>query len=123
MIRLDRLSKTFGFGADTKKVAGAPDQGAGHGGPGGGGGGRGPGGGGFGSPRGMGGMFGPSNTTRRYNLTLTASARNLFNTWNPGPPIGNLSSTMFGHSNSLAGGPFSSGSANRRVDFQALFSF
>jgi len=118
-----RLSKTFGFGADTKKVAGAPDQGAGHGGPGGGGGGRGPGGGGFGSPRGMGGMFGPSNTTRRYNLTLTASARNLFNTWNPGPPIGNLSSTMFGHSNSLAGGPFSSGSANRRVDFQALFSF
>ncbi len=73
--------------------------------------------------RGMGSIFGPSNTTRRYNLTLTATARNLFNTWNPGSPIGNLSSTMFGKSNSLAGGPFSSGTANRRVDFQALFSF
>jgi hypothetical protein len=71
----------------------------------------------------MGGIFGPSNTTRRYNLTLTASARNLLNTWNPGLPTGNLSSTMFGKSNSLAGGPFSSGSANRRIDFQALFSF
>jgi len=71
----------------------------------------------------MGGVFGPSNTTRRYNLTLTVMARNLFNTWNPGLPIGNLSSTAFGKTNSLAGGPFSSGSANRRVDFQALFSF
>ena len=117
-----RLSKTFGFGADTKKPAAAPDQGP-AGGGGGGGGHGGPPGGGFGRPRGMGGVFGPSNTTHRYNLTLTVMARNLFNTWNPGLPIGNLSSTAFGKTNSLAGGPFSSGSANRRVDFQALFSF
>ena len=75
-------------------------------------------------PRGLGNVFGPSNTTRRYNLTISAMARNLFNTWNPGAPIGNLSSTMFGKSNSLPGGPFSSGStANRIFDLSATFSF
>ncbi len=117
-----RVSKTFGFGSETKKPSASPaDQGSGpsHG----GGGHGGPPGGGFGGPRGMGGIFGPSSTSRRYNLTLTATARNLFNTWNPGLPIGDLSSPMFGKSNSLAGGPFSSGSANRRLDFQAAFSF
>jgi hypothetical protein len=117
-----RVSKTFGFGAETKKPNAAPDQGGQ--GPGGhGGGGRGGPGGGFGSPHGMGGIFSPATTTRRYNLTLTMTARNIFNTWNPGLPIGNLSSTMFGRTSSLAGGPFSSGTANRRVDFQAVFSF
>jgi hypothetical protein len=50
-------------------------------------------------------------------------ARNLFNTWNPGTPIGNVTSTMFGRSTSLAGGPFSSGTANRRFDLQAIFTF
>ena len=117
-----RVSKTFGFGSETKKPSASPaDQGSGpsHG----GGGHGGPPGGGFGGPRGMGGIFGPSTTSRRYNLTLTATARNLFNTWNPGSPIGNLSSPMFGKTNSLAGGPFSSGTANRRLDFQAVFSF
>jgi hypothetical protein len=116
-----RLSKTFGFGADTKKpsAASSPDGGQ-HGG---GGGGRGGPAGGFGAPRGMGGLFGPSNTTRRYNLTVAAMARNLFNTWNPGLPVGNLSSTQFGKSNSLAGGPFSSGTSNRRIDLSATFTF
>jgi len=51
-------------------------------------------------------------------------ARNLFNTWNPGAPIGDLSSTMFGKSNSLPGGPFSAGStANRIFDLSATFAF
>ena len=122
-----RVSKTFGFGADTKKGnTSAADQGPGqHGGGGGGRGHGGPGGGGGGlaGPRGMGGLFGPSNTSRRYNLTISAMARNLFNTWNPGSPVGNLSSTRFGKSNSLAGGPFSSGTANRRFDVQATFTF
>jgi hypothetical protein len=114
-----RLSKTFGFGPELNKGREqTPNQG---GGPGGGG--RGGPGGGLGGPRGMGGLFGPSNTSRRYNLTFTAMARNLFNTWNPGTPNGNLSSSSFGTSNSLAGGPFSSGSANRRIDLQATFSF
>jgi hypothetical protein len=116
-----RLSKTFGFGSDTKKASAAADQGPGPAHSGGGHGG--PSGGGFASPRGMGGLFGAANTSRRYNLTITAMARNLLNTWNQGSPIGNLSSTMFGRTNSLAGGPFSSGTANRRFDLQATFSF
>jgi hypothetical protein len=106
-----RLSKTFGLGPDMRKGTQAQDQGGTSSGS------------SFGVPRGMGGMFGPSNTTRRYNLTITAMARNLLNTWNPGTPIGNLASTMFGKSNSLASGPHSTGTANRRIDLQAIFSF
>ena len=71
----------------------------------------------------MGGLFGNANTTRRYNLTITATARNLLNTWNPGTPIGNVQSSNFGKATGVAGGPFSSGSANRRFDLQATFSF
>lgn len=118
-----RASKTFGFGADTKKASASAPSGGPGGGPGGGGGGRGP-GGGMAGPRGLGNVFGPSSTTRRYNLTIAAMARNLFNTWNPGAPIGDLSSTMFGKSNSLPGGPFSAGStANRIFDLSATFAF
>ena len=118
-----RLSKTFAFGPE-KKGAGAG------GGPGGGGGGRGPGGpgGGLGG-RGLtgagggGGMFGGAPTNRRYNLTFGVSARNLFNRVNLATPIGDLQSPLFGQSIAIAGGPFSSGSANRRIDLQATFSF
>ena len=119
-----RASKTFGFGAETNKGGNQAQSQSGQGGGGGGRGGPGgPPGGGFGGGRGMGGLFANANTSRRYNLTITAMARNLFNTWNPGSPVGNLSSTLFGKSNSLAGGPFSSGTANRRFDLQATFSF
>jgi len=117
-----RVSKTFGFG-EKKEVA--PKSGPG--GPGGATVGRGPGGG----PRGGGGggehgavMFGggaPSN--KRYNLTFSVSARNIFNNVNVANPIGNLSSPLFGQSNALAGGPFSSSTANRRIDLQVLFNF
>jgi hypothetical protein len=117
-----RFSKTFGFGAETKSSSAAPGPGSGGEGHGGGGKG-GPGGAASGLAHGMGSVFAPSTTTRRYNLTFTTTARNILNTWNPGTPIGNLSSTMFGKSTSLAGGPFSSGSADRRIDFQALLSF
>jgi len=69
-------------------------------------------------------FFGPGNASnRRYNLTFSISARNLLNSFNPGPPVGNLSSPFFGQSIALAGGPFSSASANRRVDLQVRFSF
>jgi hypothetical protein len=122
-----RFSKTFGFGADTKKPNASNSTQGGPGGPGGGpGGGRGPGGppgGGFGGPRGIGNVFGAANTTKRYNLTFAVMARNLFNTWNPGTPVGDLSSSLFGKSNALAGGPFSSGTANRRIDLSANFTF
>jgi hypothetical protein len=117
-----RLSKTFGFGRETKG-GGTPDSGGGRGGRGGG-----PPGGGLGG-RGLtggggGGMFGGGTTTdRRYNLTFTVSGRNVLNRVNLAPPVGSLSSPLFGQSNQLEGGPYSSAGANRRIDLQVLFSF
>jgi len=111
-----RLSKTFGFGRETKGGGGGGF--GGRGGPRGGGlGGRGLSGGG-GNPFAFG-----SSTNRRYNLTFSISARNLLNTFNPGNPVANLSSPLFGQTLSTGGGPFASASANRRVDLQVRFSF
>jgi hypothetical protein len=112
-----RLSKTIGLGPKTESHSAGGPRGGGGGGRGGGLGGRGLGGGG-GSPFNFG-----NETTHRYNLTFSVSARNLLNNVNYAPPIGNLDSPIFGTSNALAGPPFSSGSANRRIDLQMLFSF
>ncbi|MGC2245513.1 MAG: carboxypeptidase regulatory-like domain-containing protein, partial [Terriglobales bacterium] len=117
------LSKTFGFGPEIH--GGAGQQGGSpsghnpvaHAGGGGVGFGRGPGGGGHG------GIFGAASTNRRYNLTLSLNARNALNNVNPGVPIGVITSTDFGRSVSLAGGPFSSPAANRKIELQAAFSF
>jgi len=120
-----RLSKTFGLGpkveGTTASAGGGPRGGGGGGGGHGGGlggrgltGGGGPGGGPF--------IFG-GETSHKYNLTFSVSARNLLNNVNYAPPIGNLDSPLFGTPNALAGAPFSSGSANRRIDLQMLFSF
>ena len=85
--------------------------------------------GGMGGPRGRGGpggMFGDASTGKRFNITLSASARNLFNRVNLAPPNGNLSSLLFGDSLSLAGGMGPGGNsaaANRRLDFQLRFTF
>jgi hypothetical protein len=113
-----RLSKTFGFGPKLKSTGGN------QGGPGGdhrGGGG----GGGRGGPLfgGGGPMMMGSPSDRRYNLTLSASARNVFNKVNFGNPGGVLGSPFFDKYNSLQGGPFSTGVAVRRIDLQAAFSF
>jgi hypothetical protein len=123
-----RVSKTFGFGGESgggRNAGGA--GGPGGGGPrGGGGGGRGgpggggPGGGPFG---GGGGGGGGASTGRRYNLTLSVNARNIFNDVNYAQPIGTLGSRLFGESTSLAGGPFNANGANRQVYVQASFSF
>jgi hypothetical protein len=119
-----RLSKTFGFGKVKEATAAAGPGGPGGGGtfgrgPGpGGGGGR---GGGFGGGRGGGLDSGATN--RRYGLTFAVSARNVFNNVNLATPVGNLSSPLFGESNGLAGGPYSSNTANRRIDLQVTFSF
>jgi Carboxypeptidase regulatory-like domain len=133
-----RVSKTVGLGKKTENgAAGDNGQGGGRGGPGGaGGGGRGGGGapggglgprglsgGGGGSPFGAGGSAG-----RRYSLTFSVSARNLFNNVNVGPLVGNLDSPLFGRANAL-GGVFGGGagnllsSSNRRIDLQMTFSF
>jgi hypothetical protein len=118
-----RLAKSFGFGPDT----GGKNTAQGGGGPGGGGPplGSGPrGGGGFGrGGPGGGGFGGGPATTRRYNLTFSVNARNILNKVNPAVPVGVLSSKNFGQSIALAGGPFSSAAANRKIELQAMFSF
>ena len=113
-----RVSKTFGFGEKKETAARG-------GGPGGGTFGRGPGGhgGGGGGGEHGGGMFGGNPSNNRYNLTFSVNARNLFNNVNVSNPIGNLSSPLFGESNGLAGGPFSSSTANRRIDLQLMLNF
>ena len=113
-----RLAKTFGFGPQLKNTQGA---GGGPGGPGGGRGGGGQRGGplfGGGGPMGLG-----SGSDRRYQLTLSASVRNVFNKVNFANPGGVLGSPFFDKFDNLQGGPFSTGVANRRIDLQASFSF
>jgi hypothetical protein len=123
-----RLSKTFGFGRKTEgATAGGgmpgPPPGGGRGGPppgGGGGGGLGPGGlssSGGRPPGPMGSMV-----SYRYNLTLGVGAINAFNIVNLAAPVGQLSSPLFGKSNSLAAG-FGPAGGNRTIDFQVAFSF
>ena len=112
-----RLGKTFGLGPKLEKNAAAAGQaGHQHGGPGGN-----PFGGGMGGGRG--GPFGGDTSDRRYNLTFNVLVRNLFNNVNPAAPIGNITSPFFAQSIALAGGPFGSGSYNRRIDLQVQFSF
>jgi len=122
-----RLAKTFGFGPETGGKSGVQQVGGpGGGGPGGGGGPRGGGGGGGGGfGRGPGGGFGGmvAGASRRYNLTFSVNARNVLNKVNAATPIGTLSSSSFGQSIALAGGPFSSPAANRKIELQAMFSF
>lgn len=114
-----RANKTFGIGPKVEHAAGGGNGpgGPGPGGPGGPGGrggrGGGPGGGGFGS-----------NTGHRYNLTLGAQAFNLFNVVPYGTPNSIVSSgPEFGRFTTLAGGPFSSSTAVRRLTLQANFTF
>jgi uncharacterized membrane protein YgcG len=112
-----RVSKVFGFGKEGGKTQGS--QGGGGGGDRHGPGGMGPRMGGGGGPFGGGG----ATTNRRYNLTLSIQSMNILNHVNYGNPIGNLSSPYFGESKTLAGGPFGTNSAVRRVFLQAQFAF
>jgi hypothetical protein len=138
-----RVSKAFGIGPKVESAGDATGQGGPPrgGGPGGGrggppGGGLGPGGlGGGGGRGGPGGMFGPTNTGHKYTLNFSAQALNLFNNIDYGQPTGTIVPTLdsstglygpgsqFGHSTSLAGQIFSTGSAARRVFVQVVFSF
>ena len=121
-----RLSKTIGLGRKTESrtIGGpmGPLPGGGRGGPppGGPGGGLGP--GGLSSGGGRGGPPG-QNVNYRYNLTLGIGAMNAFNIVNLGAPVGQLSSPIFGKSNSLASGFGPPGGGNRQIDFQVMFSF
>jgi hypothetical protein len=140
-----RLGKNFGFGKSPQPVAASGGQPAGgqlgggalagagrggRGGRGGGGGGRGAGGGGRG-PGGGGGFFGGPEVRKPYNLNLSINFNNLFNTVNLGTPVGNIASSRFGQSTSIAGGfggfgpggGGGGGSSNRRIELQARFSW
>jgi hypothetical protein len=124
-----RMSKSFGIGP---KVEGGARMNGGFGGPGGGPppgggpGGGGPPGGGLG-PGGLSGRGGPPRmdqaASRKYSLTFSAMARNIFNNVNLAQPVGILQSPLFGKSNSLAGGFFSSPASNRSIDLQLSFNF
>jgi hypothetical protein len=130
-----RVARTWSFGR--KGESGPQNQGGPQGGPpgggpppGGGGGGRGgPGGGGPGGGGPM--MFGGGvNGGKKYNLTLTASARNLFNHANYAAPSGDLASPLFGQYTALTGGfgPGPAGSSSgstyeRKIDLQLRFQF
>ncbi|HKF49592.1 MAG TPA: TonB-dependent receptor [Terracidiphilus sp.] len=124
-----RVSRGFGFGPEKSGPSGPNGGGPWGGGDGGGhrggppGGGLGPGGlsGGGGGPRGM--FGGGSASSRKYALTFSAQALNLFNNINYGGPNGTIGSPYFLRSTTLAGGMFSSGAASRRIFLQAIFSF
>jgi Carboxypeptidase regulatory-like domain/TonB dependent receptor len=126
-----RVAKSFGVGPRVEEGQGAKTDGGG-----------GPGGGGRGGGRGMpgmglggsgGGRPGGQNARvdRRYSITLSAFAHNIFNVVNlappngtlGGPPDGTTNSPFFGKSNQLASGFFSHNSAVRDFNFQALFNF
>jgi hypothetical protein len=72
----------------------------------------------------MGGMFGGGAASgRKYSLTFSAQALNLFNNIDYGGPNGVVGSRRFDQSTTLAGGIFSTGSASRRIFVQAIFAF
>jgi Carboxypeptidase regulatory-like domain len=144
-----RVSRAFGIGPKVEQSGGPQQGGRGPGGfgggfgggpgGGGGGGGRGGGGGGFGGGfgGGGGGRGGMSNTGRKYSLTFSVQALNLFNDIDLGTPSGTVApkwdsmtgitgpGSRFDTSTSLAGGIFASptNSAARRMQFQMFFTF
>ncbi len=79
------------------------------------------------APRGNGGLFAPASTSKKYNLTVAMSGRNILNHTNQGPIIGNITSPLFGHSNQVAGSPngegFSENASNRRLELQIRFTY
>lgn len=129
-----RISRAIGFGPE---IVVTPRGGAAGGGGGRGGGARGGGGSRGGGGRGGGGRGGGGDglaggegsdgPARRYNLNLSVNVQNLLNHTNLGTPIGNLSSPLFGQSNTTAGGFGAGGinqsAGNRRIELQARFTF
>ncbi|HQU90722.1 MAG TPA: TonB-dependent receptor [Pyrinomonadaceae bacterium] len=124
-----RVSKTFGFG---KTEGSSSARTGGQGGQRGGGGNRGGGGPGGGGRMvmmggGGGGFFGGGGERKPYNLNLSVNFSNLLNKVNFGAPVGNMLSGRFGQYTSTAGGfgnfGGGGGSANRRIELQARFSW
>jgi hypothetical protein len=122
-----RVTKTWGFGGlrngesqrqrggGGQPGGGMPPMGAG--GPPGGGGGapRGGGGGGYGG--------GGTNTGKKYNLGLGVQLQNLFNNLDLATPNGTFTSSKFGQSTQVAGQPYTTTSALRRIQLSLSFTF
>jgi len=102
-----RLSRTFGFGETRGDGASEPERKV---------------------PAPLVGskLFAAPSTEHRYNLTVAVVVRNVFNTTNPGLPIGSLGSPYFGRANWLASSAGPADMAygnNRRIQFQLRFNF
>ena len=61
----------------------------------------------------------------RVSMTLSVQCQNIFNHTNPGVPVGNLGSSLFGQSHSSAGdwGLGSNQAGNRRLQLSIFFSY
>ncbi len=113
-----RVSKNFGFGGGADTTAAAGGAGGGRAGAGGIPVGRGGRGGGMRGGGGGRGGFGGGDSRKPYNLNVGINFSNLFNNVNFGSPIGNLASSRFGQSTSIASfGGFGGGggTANRQA--------
>jgi hypothetical protein len=111
-----RVGKTFGFGGErgAAKSADAPAPPSGNPAT-------------AATGRGLGGLIGAQPGTRRYNLIVSMSIRNLLNHTNPGSINGDITSPLFGHANQMAGNTngegFSENANNRRLELQIRFTF
>ncbi len=106
-----RVSKNFGFGSSESAGGGAAA-----------GGGR----GGRGGRMGRFGGFGGGRERKPYNLNIGLNINNLLNTVNYGAPVSSLNSGRFGEFTSTGGGwgrGGGSGTANRRIELSARFSW
>ena len=79
------------------------------------------------------GGFGGGERRKPYNLNLSINFNNLFNNVNLNTPVGSLISNRFGQSTSIQGGfggfggggfgGGGNGTANRRIELSARFSW
>jgi hypothetical protein len=106
-----RASQVFSFGPSAEGAVSA--------------GGRGPQTGPFGGSQGQGVV----RTGHRFSLTVSLAVRNLLNHNNPGPIIGDITSSLFNQANqpygvgSLGGTGFSESANNRRLELQTRLTF
>ena len=122
-----RVSKSIGIGPRVERERGARSCGPAPGGPGGWPSWRWPGE----ADSGPGGLSGRAAARLRLDQELPGATRspslrwrrNVFNNVNLAQPVGVLESPLFGKSNALAGGFFSSPASNRSIDLQMTFSF
>jgi hypothetical protein len=79
------------------------------------------------APGGLRGLFAAPSSDRRFGLSIGMSARNLLNHTNEGPIIGDITSSLFGRANQLAGSAnmegFMENASNRRLELQIKFIF